>query len=44
VNATQKYNLDLEERWLQGLERQHGPNSHALSRMSPSLVLVHVPF
>jgi TolA-binding protein len=44
VNATQKYNLDLEERWLQGLERQHGPNSHALSRMSPSLVVVHVPF
>jgi TolA-binding protein len=44
VNATQKYNLDLEERWLQGLERQHGPNSPALSRLSPSLVLVHIPF
>jgi TolA-binding protein len=44
VNAAQKYNLDLEERWLQGLERQHGPNSHSLSRMSPSLVLVHIPF
>jgi TolA-binding protein len=44
VNAAQKYNLDLEERWLQGLERQHGPNSRSLSRMSPSLVLVHIPF
>ena len=44
VNAAQKYNLDLEERWLQGLDRQHGPNSHALSRLSPSLVLVHIPF
>jgi len=44
VNAAQKYNLDLEEGWLQGLERQHGPNSHSLSRLSPALVLVHIPF
>jgi outer membrane protein assembly factor BamD (BamD/ComL family) len=44
VNAAQKYNLDLEERWLQGLDRQHGPDSHALSRRSPALVLVHIPF
>lgn len=44
VNAAQKYNLDLEERWLQGLDRQHGPNTQALSRLSPALVLVHIPF
>jgi hypothetical protein len=44
VNAAQKYNLDLEERWLQGLDRQHGPDSPALSRLSPSLILVHIPF
>jgi len=44
VNAAQKYNLDLEERWLQGLDRQHGPDAHSLSRLSPALVLVHIPF
>jgi TolA-binding protein len=44
VNATQKYNLDLEERWLQGLERQHSPSLRFLSRVPPSLVLVHIPF
>jgi outer membrane protein assembly factor BamD (BamD/ComL family) len=44
VNAAQKYNLDLEERWLQGLDRQHGPNAQSLSRLSPSLVLVRIPF
>jgi Tetratricopeptide repeat len=44
VNAAQKYNLDLEERWLQGLERQHSPSLRSLSRMPPSLVLVHIPF
>jgi TolA-binding protein len=44
VNAAQKYNLDLEERWLQGLERQHSPSLRSLSRLPPSLVLVHIPF
>ncbi len=44
VNAAYKYNLDLEERWLQGLERRHSPNSRSLSRMPPTLVLVHIPF
>jgi outer membrane protein assembly factor BamD (BamD/ComL family) len=44
VNAAQKYNRDIEERWLQGLERQHGPASRSLSRRVPSLVLVHIPF
>jgi hypothetical protein len=44
VNAAHKYNLDLEERWLQGLERQHSPSSRSLSRMPPTLVLVHIPF
>jgi TolA-binding protein len=44
VNAAQKYNVDLEERWLRELERQHGPSSRSLSRVSPSLVLVHIPF
>jgi TolA-binding protein len=44
VNAAQKYNLDLEERWLRGLERQHSPSGHSLSRVPPSLILVHIPF
>jgi hypothetical protein len=44
VNATHKYNRDLEERWLQGLERQHSPAGRSSSRMSPALVLVHIPF
>jgi TolA-binding protein len=44
VNAAQKYNRDLEERWLQGLERQHSPVGRSLSRVPPSLVLVHIPF
>jgi T7SS, ESX-1 secretion system protein EccA1, N-terminal domain len=44
VNAAHKYNRDLEDRWLQGLERQHSPAGRSLSRMSPALVLVHIPF
>jgi TolA-binding protein len=44
VNATQKYNRDIEERWLQGLELQHSPTLRSLSRRAPSLVLVHIPF
>jgi TolA-binding protein len=44
VNAAHKYNRDLEERWLQGLERQHGPDLRSLRRNTPSLVLVHIPF
>jgi tetratricopeptide (TPR) repeat protein len=44
VNAAHKHNRDVEERWLQGLERQHSPSSRSLSRMSPALVLVHIPF
>jgi Tetratricopeptide repeat len=44
VNAAHKYNRDLEDRWLQGLERQQRPAGRPLSRLSPSLVLVHVPF
>jgi outer membrane protein assembly factor BamD (BamD/ComL family) len=44
VNAAQKYNRDLEERWLQGLERQHSPSLPSLSRMPPSLVLIRIPF
>ena len=44
VNAAQKYNRDLEDRWLQGLERQHSPAGRSLSRVPPSLVLVHIPF
>jgi TolA-binding protein len=44
VNAAQKYNRDLEERWLQGLERLHNPNVRPLSRVPPSIILVHIPF
>ena len=44
VNAAHKYNRDLEDRWLQGLERQHSPAGRSLSRASPTLVLVHLPF
>ena len=44
VNAAHKYNRDLEERWLQGLERQQSPAGRSLSRVSPSLVLVRIPF
>ena len=44
VNAAHKYNRDLEDRWLQGLERQHSPAGRSLSRASPGLVLVHLPF
>jgi TolA-binding protein len=44
VNATHKYNRDLEERWLQGLERQHSPSGRSSSRLSPALILVHIPF
>jgi outer membrane protein assembly factor BamD (BamD/ComL family) len=44
VNAAYKYNRDLEERWLQGLERQQSPAGRSLSRVSPSLVLVRIPF
>jgi len=44
VNAAHKHNRDTEERWLQGLERQHSPALRSLSRRSPSLVLVHIPF
>jgi TolA-binding protein len=44
VNAAHKHNRDLEERWLQGLERQHSPSLRSLSRMLPGLVLVHLPF
>jgi hypothetical protein len=44
VNAAHKYNRDLEDRWLQGLDRQHSPVGRSLSRVSPSLVLVHLPF
>jgi TolA-binding protein len=44
INAAHKYNRDLEERWLQGLERQHSPAGRSLSRASPALVLVRIPF
>jgi TolA-binding protein len=44
VNATYKYNRDLEDRWLQGLERQRSPAGGSLSRVQPTLVLVHIPF
>jgi tetratricopeptide (TPR) repeat protein len=44
VNAAQKYNRDIEERWLQSLELQHSPALRSLSRRFPSLVLVHIPF
>lgn len=44
VNAAQKYNRDIEERWLQGLELQHSPALRSLSRRFPSLILVHIPF
>jgi Tetratricopeptide repeat len=44
VNAAHKYNRDLEDRWLQGLERQHSPAGRSLSRVPPSLVLLHIPF
>lgn len=44
VNAAHKHNRDLEERWLQGLERQHSPTLRSLSQRSPTLVLVHIPF
>jgi hypothetical protein len=44
VNAAYKYNRDVEDRWLQGLERQHGPAGRSLSRVPPSLALVRIPF
>jgi TolA-binding protein len=44
VNAAHKYNLDAENRWLQGLERQHSPALRSLSRRSPALLLVRIPF
>jgi hypothetical protein len=44
VNATSKYNRDLEDRWLQGLEGQRSPVGGSLSRAQPTLVLVHIPF
>jgi outer membrane protein assembly factor BamD (BamD/ComL family) len=44
ANAAHKYNRDLEERWLQGLERQHSAAGRSSRRMSPALVLVHIPF
>lgn len=44
VNAAHKYNRDLEDRWLQGLERQHSPAGRSLGRASPTLVLVQIPF
>jgi TolA-binding protein len=44
VNAAHKYNRDLEERWLQGLERQHSPSGRSLGRVPPTLVLVQIPF
>jgi TolA-binding protein len=44
VNAAQKYNRDIEERWLQGLELQHSPASRSLSRRFPSVALIHIPF
>src|SRR5262249_28910226 len=44
VNAAYKYNRDLEDRWLQGLEQQHNPVGRSLSRVPPSLVLVRIPF
>jgi outer membrane protein assembly factor BamD (BamD/ComL family) len=44
VNAAHKYNRDLEDRWLQGLERQHSPAGRSLSRVPPSLILVRIPF
>jgi Tetratricopeptide repeat len=44
VNAAHKYNRDLEDRWLQGLERQHSPAGRSLSRKAPALILVRIPF
>jgi hypothetical protein len=44
VNAAYKYNRDLEERWLQGIERQQSPAGRSLSRVPASLVLVRIPF
>jgi tetratricopeptide (TPR) repeat protein len=44
VNAAQKYNRDLEVRWLQDLERQHRPVEHTRRLTLPPLVLVHLPF
>jgi TolA-binding protein len=44
MNAAHKFNRDTAERFLQGLERQHGPALRSLSRHTPALVLVHIPF
>jgi hypothetical protein len=44
VNAAEKYNLDTEERGLQGLELQHSPALRSLSRRPPALILVNIPF
>lgn len=44
VNAAYKHNRDQEERWLQGLELQHGPALRSLSYLPRPLVLVRIPF
>lgn len=44
VSAAHKYNRDQEERWLQGLELQHGQALRSLSYLPHSLVLVRIPF
>jgi hypothetical protein len=44
VNAAYKFNRDAEEQFLQGLERQYRSDARSLSRLTPSLVLVRIPF
>jgi TolA-binding protein len=44
VNAAHKFNRDAEDRFLQGLERQHRSDLRPMGRLTSSLVLVHIPF
>jgi tetratricopeptide (TPR) repeat protein len=44
VNAAHKFNRDSEEQFLQSLERQHRSDLRSLGRVTPALVLVHIPF
>jgi TolA-binding protein len=44
VNAAHKWNRDQEDRWLHGLEQQHGPALRSLSQRPRGLVLVRIPF
>jgi TolA-binding protein len=44
VNAAHKFNRDTEDQFLQELERQHRSDARPQGRLTPSLVLVRIPF